>query len=137
MNTVSMTLVDTNRMSGSVLPGRVRSVRGASAAARCTAKDARMRLTRRGRAVLGGLALAAMLGVGSITSQAFASPPGAGAYETTVVSSGQTLWGIASDIAQVRGDRDVRDVVLELQRLNGMATSALQAGQELRVPVVG
>ena len=134
MNTVSMTLVDTNRMSGSVLPGRVRSVRGASAAARCTAKDARMRLTRRGRAVLGGLA---MLGVGSITSQAFASPPGAGAYETTVVSSGQTLWGIASDIAQVRGDRDVRDVVLELQRLNGMATSALQAGQELRVPVVG
>lgn len=100
------------------------------------ASGARMRLTRRGRAVLAGIALAAVLCAGSVAGQALAQPSEPTAYEIVAVTSGQTLWGIASDLAEARGDRDVRDVVLELQRINGLTSGSLQAGQSLRVPIV-
>lgn len=100
----------------------------------------RMRLTRRGRVVLAGMAVLVGLGVAAVADQAFAAAPGdAGgpvasapaAHATVYVSPGDSLWSIASDIS---GDRDVRDVVAEISRLNGLAGSVIQAGQELIVP---
>ena len=49
------------------------------------------------------------------------------------VAPGDTLWGIASDVAT---DGDVRSMMQQIQRLNAMDYVGLSAGQKLRVPVV-
>ena len=48
------------------------------------------------------------------------------------VAPGDTLWGIASEIAT---DGDVRSMMSEIERLNALESAGLQAGQKLRVPV--
>jgi Tfp pilus assembly protein FimV len=75
------------------------------------------------------LALGMFLGAGSVASR-FAGPT-----ETTVikVEPGQTLWGIAAEVTD-SGD-DVRDTMYDIQRMNAMTSSTLQAGQKLRVPL--
>ena len=44
-------------------------------------------------------------------------------------------WQIAASVA--RPGQDVRDVVVEVQKLNGMSDSSLVAGEELVVPALG
>jgi Tfp pilus assembly protein FimV len=51
---------------------------------------------------------------------------------THAVQSGETLWQIAASVAAP--GEDVRDVVLGLQELNGLADASLQAGQVLLLP---
>ncbi|WP_248599566.1 LysM peptidoglycan-binding domain-containing protein [Agromyces sp. C10] len=100
----------------------------------------RLRLTRRGRVVLTGLAavpiVIAVL-VGALSSGgAVAGIDDGGApvaFETIVVGAGDTLWGIAETIAP---SEDPREVILEIMRLNGLATAVVQPGQELALPVV-
>jgi len=48
------------------------------------------------------------------------------------VQPGDTLWRIAADAA-VPGE-DVRDVIVELQELNGLPRAELTAGQRLVLP---
>lgn len=98
-------------------------------------RPARLRLTRRGRLVLGtlavlsGLALAGALGA---TATADASEHGRTfSAQTVTVTAGDTLWDIARQVAP---DRDPRDVVAEVQRLNGLGSSTLRPGVVLRVP---
>jgi LysM repeat protein len=104
--------------------------------ARSSAQDApALRLTVRGRVVLALLALVVM-GVALVSWQAGeASADGpVGALEVVrhVVQPGETLWGIASEIAAP--GEDVRDVVLELQDLNELPSAGLMAGQSIVVP---
>jgi Tfp pilus assembly protein FimV len=51
---------------------------------------------------------------------------------THAVQSGETLWQIAASVAGP--GEDVRDVILSLQQLNGLADASLQAGQVLLLP---
>jgi LysM repeat protein len=51
---------------------------------------------------------------------------------SVVVQSGDTLWSIADTVAGP-GD-DVRAVVDEIQRVNGLRTADLVPGQVLRLP---
>ena len=95
-----------------------------------------VRLTRRGRLVvfLASLAVvlvaAFLLAGGTVgTSDAGTPPP----TEIVQVGPGDTLWGIASEIAV---DGDVRSVMQDIERLNALESAALQSGQKLRVPVV-
>jgi Tfp pilus assembly protein FimV len=94
-----------------------------------------VRLTRRGRLVVFLTALAFVLmagfflGAGAFGTDEAGTAP---ATEIVMVGSGDTLWGIASDIST---DRDVRDVMSEIERLNALDSVALSAGQKLRVPV--
>lgn len=100
-----------------------------------------LRLTARGRRVLAALLLAPIgLGIGVGVAQmpvAFAGDEAAvsgGVYEQFemhTVLAGESLWDIASSIA---GSHDVRDVVAEIQRLNGLSVSSLQAGQRIALP---
>src|SRR5262249_11528702 len=91
-----------------------------------------VRLTRRGRAVvfLVGLAVAMIAG--------FVLATGSTATEhsesTTViqVGPGETLWDIAQSVA-VKGHTG--DMVEHIKELNGLSGGALQAGEELRVPL--
>jgi LysM repeat protein len=55
--------------------------------------------------------------------------------QSVVVTSGDTLWSIARDqLGQAGGDDKVRDLVLEIDQINGLASSELVVGQVLEVP---
>ena len=98
----------------------------------------RLRLTVRGRRVL--VAMAAMPAVlalsvaiisgGSALASKDAGAP-AGSFETITVSSGDSLWSIAEEIAPAADPRDVVDAIARLNALQGVAISA---GQRLAIP---
>ncbi len=48
------------------------------------------------------------------------------------VESGDTLWGLAQEYGPA--DMDVRNVVYEICRLNGISADTLQAGQYITIP---
>lgn len=108
------------------LPERPRAVRSAAVPA------APLRLTRRGRAVLVLLGLLVVV-AGVLGGQAVADgPERAVEVVTHAVQSGETLWQIAAGVTAP--GEDVRDVVAELQELNGLADGSLVAGQVLLLP---
>ncbi len=97
-----------------------------------------VRLTRRGRAVILLVALCAVLAVGFFFGAGSVASQRAGTPEATTivqVESGQTLWSIASELTP-EGD-DVRETMFHIKRLNALDSSALAAGQRLRVPFAG
>ena len=94
-----------------------------------------VRLTRRGRVVvlLGALLLAFAVGVfitaaGSVATQEPASP---GTTDIVQVGPGDSLWSIASERAS---DGDVRDMMQRIEKLNGLTSASVQAGERLVVP---
>ena len=96
-----------------------------------------VRLTGRGRLlvllVLVGLLLAAFAAGRSASSSATSEPaPAAVSLGQLVVQPGDTLWSVARSIAP---DRDPRDVVAQLRRLNDLPSGALRVGQQLLLPV--
>ena len=95
-----------------------------------------LRITARGRLLLGasGLVVAlslfsatTALGQGSNSTSAVSSY-----YETITVLPGESLWSIAS---QVDSKANKADLVAAIIDLNGLTGSALHAGQQLRVPL--
>ncbi|MDN4171539.1 LysM peptidoglycan-binding domain-containing protein [Nocardioides sp. SOB77] len=98
-------------------------------------RPATVRLTRRGRLVVFLLSLAFVLGVGLFIAAGSVATGEAGTPEPTrvvMVGTGDTLWGIAADLAD---DGDVRGMMAEIERLNALDTAVLDAGQRLVVPV--
>ena len=95
----------------------------------------RLRLTPRGRLVFGALAaapLVAGLVFASVTTPASAgNEEGVDSFETVTVGAGESLWSIAVRIAPAT---DPREVIGELERLNGLEDSAVAAGQTLAIP---
>jgi LysM repeat protein len=51
---------------------------------------------------------------------------------TVEVGPGDTLWGIATEVA---APGEVRETVLRIERLNSLSGPALVVGQEIAVPV--
>ncbi|MEZ5175973.1 MAG: LysM peptidoglycan-binding domain-containing protein [Acidimicrobiia bacterium] len=68
-----------------------------------------------------------------LTSAGQASLEGT-ATEPYRVRSGDTLWQIAGDLGPE--DRDRREVVAVIQRINDLGSEPLQIGQILEIPVV-
>ncbi len=94
-----------------------------------------LRLTRRGRVVVTLVMLAVVLVAFTMFSGYSAATREVGTRvdtRTVVVDQGDTLWAIAAKAAD---DRDVREVVHEIQRLNSLSGPELVEGQELAVPV--
>lgn len=93
-----------------------------------------LRLTARGRVaafVASFVALAALVvGAGQMVEASGASA--AGEPVAVVVGAGDTLWGIAQEIAP---DRDPRSVVQQIRSLNDLGTRAIVPGQSILVPV--
>ncbi|WP_193510215.1 LysM peptidoglycan-binding domain-containing protein [Cryobacterium sp. BB736] len=97
---------------------------------------ARLRLTRRGRAVITALVAAPVV----IAISAFAlngggavadSEGSAHEFEYTTVLAGQSLWQLAADIAP---QADPGDVVADILSLNRLTSSEVQGGQRLAIP---
>jgi LysM repeat protein len=90
-----------------------------------------VRLTRRGRVVVGVvlLALAAAMVV-VLTSNVQAAPPSS-PPRAVVVHPGDTLWSIA---ARVHPRGSLTDTMLAIERLNHMPDGTVYVGQQLLVP---
>ena len=93
-----------------------------------------VRLTRRGRVVVFVLSLLLAFAIGILVAAGSVATGEAGTPEPTrvvTVSTGDTLWGIASDLAD---DGDVPAMITRIQRLNALDSGMLAAGQRLVVP---
>lgn len=93
-----------------------------------------LRLTRRGRLVVTLLFLAMVLALfTTFGSQVVASGEAGSPVPTTtvVVGDGDTLWGIASAVAE---PGETRSMVQRIVELNSLAGVTIHAGQELAVP---
>jgi nucleoid-associated protein YgaU len=113
--------------------GRAAVSYSAAGASRPNAQQT-VRLTRRGRIVVGVVgflaALVLMVGVTVIGSPALVAAD-ASATQSHTVRAGETLWSIAAASA---GSGDVQAVLFEIRRLNDLATSQIVPGQVLQVP---
>jgi hypothetical protein len=100
-----------------------------------TLRPARLHLTRRGRIVLFLLVtiplVVAAFFVVTNGGQATATNEHGSALQYVTVSSGQTLWQIAGDVAP---DSDPREVVADIVQLNQLGSGDIQAGQRIAIP---
>jgi hypothetical protein len=94
-----------------------------------------VRLTRRGRLVVVAAALLVAFAIGVfVTAAGSMATQQPGTPEPTrivQVGTGDTLWGIAAELAD---DGEVRAMMEQIERLNALDTTVLQAGQRLVVP---
>ena len=99
---------------------------------------ARLRLTRRGRAVFGTLATLMVVGVLAIVAmfsgaQAVATAAsGQAEFGYVVVQPGDSLWQLASELDS---NTDPRNLIAEIVRLNQLESSAIEAGEPIAVPL--
>jgi nucleoid-associated protein YgaU len=138
-----------NHPAGRALAARAAAVEGGSlapvvplrpvvaevVALRPAAPGGPVRLTRRGRVVLGGLGVVTALGIAafavpSLVADADPALELAG-RSSVVVHSGDTLWSIAESIAP---EADPRAVVDALQEANDLTGAGLVPGQVLVLP---
>lgn len=114
-------------------PARARQAESAATPART-----RLRLTRRGRVVFTGLAsvplvvwaFVAVLGAGAAAADIDA---GGTTFDYVTVGQGDSLWAIAESVDP---GADVREVIDEIMRLNGLDDAVVEPGQRLALPVV-
>jgi len=119
--------------------GHLRLVPDLEPARRTGAPAPRLRLTRRGRFVLIGMptmlgAAALLVLAGLFTAPVMATGTAtddAVQGQTVTVLDGETLWGLAAELAP---ERDPREVVAEMIEVNNLATSNLEPGQRIFVP---
>ena len=115
-------------------PTRVRPQARTQARPQAGPQAGEVRLTRRGRLlvtmVLTALVLVAFLAAGG-ASMATREAGDPAPIRTVEVERGQTLWAIASDIAE---PGEVRDMVYTIQRLNSLPDATLTEGQLIAVP---
>ena len=96
----------------------------------------RLRITRRGRAVLTVLVAAplviAALIAGLAGGDARATLESSSAsFEYLTVSPGQSLWSIAEELAPMA---DPREVVADIVALNQLRSGDVQAGERIAIP---
>ena len=114
----------------------VRPQRGGSAGA-ATSRPAPVRLTRRGRVLLGLVTAAvAIVALAATGPQADAADVASGgpATASVVVQPGDTVWSIARSLDPTA---DPRGLVDRIRDLNALADGVVVAGQALIVPRVG
>ncbi len=78
------------------------------------------------------IAAAAVFGPKAFATDASAAPV---QLDTYTVGNGDTLWAIAANLTPE--GRDVRDTMAEIQDVNAMSGSQLQAGEQILLPAVG
>lgn len=98
----------------------------------------KLRLTRRGRVVFGGLATVLVAGLLAFVAalgapQAIASDvEGGQQFHYVVVQPESSLWSLATELDP---SADPRDLVAEIVHLNQLEDSGVEAGQPLAVPL--
>jgi len=93
-----------------------------------------VRLTRRGRLVVFAVSLFLAFVIGVLISAGSVATEEPGMPEPTrvmTVGTGDTLWGISTELA---GDGDTREMMRRIESLNALESGMLVAGQRLVVP---
>jgi hypothetical protein len=96
-----------------------------------------MRLTRRGRLVVRWAVLTLALLAVFILVLALSRPASAGPWRHSVpanyhvVLQGETLWGIAGEVAP---NADRREVIAQIVELNALSSSGVAVGQRIALP---
>jgi LysM domain len=118
-----------------VQPGELRTVR---VVRRTVVTEQPLRLTRRGRAVLRALVVLGLVALMTTAALLMAhradasdGPAPKVVVKHHVVLPGETLWGIASELAP---GTDPRDTIASIVEFNALPSSAVQAGQNLAIP---
>ena len=96
----------------------------------------RLKITRRGRLVLGTLvamplvigAVAVGLNAGGAVANSSSSHT---SFDYETIASGETLWHLAETVAPAA---DPRDVIADIMRLNGLETASVVPGQRIAIP---
>lgn len=95
----------------------------------------RLRLTRRGRVVLMTLAATPLVAFALIAAlnggPVFASDAAPGSLNYVTVSSGDSMWQLATELAP---REDPREVIAQILRFNQLTSADVVAGQQLAVP---
>lgn len=94
----------------------------------------RLRLTRRGRAVIAALVslpLVIALMAMALNGGGATATPGDAVVETVTVEAGESLWSVAAAIAP---ESSTADVVADLIAVNELSSAELLPGQVLIVP---
>ena len=98
-------------------------------------RPATLRLTRRGRLVVVALFLVTLFagGVlfGSTSTRATGEVGASQDFQYLVVQPGQTLWGIAKEVAP---QDDPRATIEAIRRLNALPDTGIEAGQRIALP---
>jgi LysM repeat protein len=114
--------------------GSARAVKPAVTKPVTKRSSAKLRMTRRGRAVLLAVVCAPLvagalfvgIGSGGATASNSSTP-----LTVVTVSSGETLWQLAGKIAP---NSDPRDVISDVMNVNQLTSSDLYPGEQLKVP---
>lgn len=77
------------------------------------------------------LTITFLVGFASDRSSSAAS---ASSERTVIVREGDTVWSMALPLAKA-SNRDVRDVVRDIYRINNLSSSGIHPGQKLRIPL--
>lgn len=97
----------------------------------------RLRITRRGRAVIAVLVAvplavaAAAFGLGAVGAAAGTGSGSASSFQYVTVEPGESLWQVAESVAPTA---DPRDVVADILDLNNLSSGQVQPGQRLAIP---
>ncbi|CAN5541896.1 hypothetical protein BH10ACT4_BH10ACT4_14260 [soil metagenome] len=136
---MSTAVMSTARYSSSARfsgPTRITAQR-TDGAPRTAAPTSRLRITRRGYALL-TLVVAAPLVIAAVGFAVNGGGAAAGAdassvvFEHVTVQPGESLWQLAGEIAP---SSDPRDVVSDIVQLNQLNSAEVQPGQSLAVPL--
>lgn len=90
-----------------------------------------LRITRRGRVVLGFVPAIVVAGVSLLGAQSATATSEAVALEVVTVEPGETLWQLAEQVAP---HADPRDVVHDILSLNNVSSADIEPGLELELP---
>lgn len=135
MSTSTATTPTTPTVGRTVPAQRARAARPAVAAAP-PARPGSVRLTRRGRVVVTLLILGVLFAAFVVFSGRSVASGESGVRvptRTVLVGEGDTLWGIATEVAEP--GTDIREAVHDIEKLNSLPGPALEVGQEIAVPV--
>lgn len=131
MSTAVMSAASMNRAVPMNSAASVAAATGSSDAPRV-----RLRLTRRGRAVLTALVALPVVIIALVfaLNGGVAAATGEQAHVTfhyVTVQSGDSLWSVAERLAP---NADPRDVIADLVSLNGLESAVVTPGQQLAIP---
>jgi len=95
-----------------------------------------IRLNRRGRLVRTLLVLSISVTLGSVfgaqSGASQSAAPTSTSFVTVTVAPGESLWSLASRLAD---GKDVRGLVDEIVSVNSLQSGDITAGQKIRVPL--
>ena len=95
-----------------------------------------IRLNRRGRLARTLLVLSISVTLGSVfgaqSGASTSTPDSASSYVTVTVAPGESLWSLASRLAD---GSDVRAFIDEIVSVNSLGSGDITAGQKIRIPL--